>query len=160
MDQLLKWYKGNKVCALAVVHPDEQELVSVMPAEIQIGLRTYQDVFATPSGLPPERQYDHAISLVPDVVPVNTRPYRYSPAHKDELERQVKEMLGAGIIVHNMSPFPSPVLLVQKKDGSWRFCVDYRRLNELIVKNLFPMPIIDELSGAKIFSKLDLRAWY
>jgi hypothetical protein len=131
-----------------------------MPTKIQIGLRTYQDVFSTPSGLPPEWQYDHAISLVPDALPVNTRPYRYSPAHKDEFERQVKEMLGARIIVHNMSPFASPVLLVQKKDGSWRFYVDYRRLNELIVKNLFPMPIIYELSRAKIFSKLDLRARY
>jgi hypothetical protein len=164
VEQLLKWYKGNEVWALAIVTTEEQLTQDTVPPEIQAVLHTFQDVFVTPSGLPPERQYDHAISLTPNVVPINTRPYRYSPAHKDEIEKQVKEMMEAGIIVRSMSPFASPVRLVQKKDGSWRFCVDYRRLNELIVKNLFPMPIIDELldelAGAKIFSNFDLCVGY
>jgi hypothetical protein len=114
--------------------------------------------------LPPIRTYDHSITLIPGAVPVNSRPYRYSPLHKDEIERQVKELLEAGLITSSNSPFASPVLLVQKKDGSWRFCVDYRKLNSLAIKNRFPMPIIeeilDELFGTKFFTKLDMRAGY
>ena len=115
-------------------------------------LAQYQDVFAEPKGIPPERQYDHAI-------PVNCKTYRYSPLHKDEIERQVRELLAAGLITTSTSPYASPVLLVQKKDGSWRFCVDYRRLNDITIKNRFPMPlvdeILDELAGTSYFSKLD-----
>jgi hypothetical protein len=62
------------------------------------------------------------------------RPYRYSPQHKTEIEKQVRELLTAGLISHSTSPFASPVLLVQKKDGTWQFCVDYRKLNAITVK--------------------------
>lgn len=95
---------------------------------------------------------------------MNARPYRHSPLQKDEIERQIADMLAAGIVQPSVSPFASPVLLVKKKDGSWRFCVDYRRLNSLTIKNKFLLPIVDELldelAGTQFFSKLDLRDGY
>lgn len=102
--------------------------------------------------------------MVEGAQPANSRPYRYSPLQKDEIERQVQEMLESGVIEHIMSPFVAPVLLVKKTYGSWRFCVDYRRLNDLTIKNRIPLPIgdqlLDELASAKYFSKLYLRAGY
>lgn len=135
-----------------------------IPANIQQLLQEFAAVFDEPQGLPPTRDCDHTIPLIPGTQPVNVRPYRYTPLQKDEIERQVADMLDRGIIKHSSSPFSSPVLLVKKKDGSWRFCVDYRHLNALTVKNKYPLPIIDELldelAGACWFSKLDLHSGY
>lgn len=164
-DQMMKWQVGNDIWALAVVDCLSSPLCdSAVPASIQDVLQKYSSVFQPSAGLPPHRELDHSIPLVPGAIPVNSRPYRYSPAQKDEIEKQVQEMLESGLISRSCSPFASPVLLVKKKDNTWRFCVDYRRLNAITIKNKFPLPIVDELldelAGTRFFSKLDLRSGY
>ncbi|KAL0439602.1 UNVERIFIED_CONTAM: Retrovirus-related Pol polyprotein from transposon.6 [Sesamum latifolium] len=124
----------------------------------------YDDVFKEPNSLPPEREIEHRIELLPDAIPRKQHPYRYAYGKKTEIERIVKEMLDSGIIRPSQSCFASPVLLVKKKDGGWRLCVDYMYLNKLNVKHNFPIPVIDELldelHGTKYFSKIDLRSGY
>lgn len=136
----------------------------VIPPPIVLLLQEFDHLFAEPQGLPPQRVFDHDIPLMTRVKPVNLWPYRYNPAQKDEIERQVTEMLRQGIIQPSTSPFSSPVLLVQKKDKTWRFCVDYQHLNAVTIKNKYPLPIIDELldelAGSDWFTSLDLRADY
>ncbi|XP_039778416.1 uncharacterized protein LOC120645728 [Panicum virgatum] len=127
-------------------------------------LAEFDDLFATPSGLPPPRQLDHRIHLLPNTPPVAVRPYRYAQMLKDEIEAQCQAMLEQGIIRASTSAFSSPVLLVRKRDGSWRFCVDYRALNSKTVRDKFLIPIVeellDELKDAVFFTKLDLRSGY
>jgi hypothetical protein len=127
-------------------------------------LDVFTDVFVEPTGLPLVHARDHHIVLKPSTTLVAVRLYRYLAAHKDELERQCTAMLKQGTVHRSISTFSSPVLLVKKLNGSWRFCVDYRALNVLRIKDAFLIPVVDELldelHGARFFTKLDLRSGY
>ena len=116
-ERLVKAAKGNDIWEMAVVQSVPKHVVNnvpSIPAAIKMLINQYDEVFKDSKYLPPSRMYDHTISLLPTATPVNSRPYRYSPLQKDEIERQVNEMLAAGLITPSMSPFASPVLLVKK----------------------------------------------
>lgn len=95
------------------------------PPEIHKLLDAFPHLFEPPTQLPPSRACDHSIPLVAGASPTYCRPYRFAPMVKDEIEKQVHEMLESRLIQKSSSPFSSPVLLVKKKDNTWRFCVDY-----------------------------------
>jgi hypothetical protein len=105
-----------------------------VPVPVHQILCTFQSLFEEPTSLPPSMFCDHTIPLIAGVRPVNIRPYWFSPVMKDEVETQVSDMLRSGLIRPSSSAFYSPVILVKKKDQTWRFYVDYRHLNALTVK--------------------------
>lgn len=134
------------------------------PPEIQSILQENEDLFKEPTTLPPARFCDHSIPLAPDAKIVNQRAYRLPHHQKDALEEIVNNLLMRHIIQHSSSPYSSPAILVKKKDGTWRLCNDFRKLNAMTIKNKYPIPVIedllDELHGAKYFSKIDLKSGY
>ncbi|KAL0537619.1 hypothetical protein IC582_026602 [Cucumis melo] len=128
-------------------------------------VRDYPDVFPEElPGLPPHREVEFAIELEPGTVPISRAPYRMAPAELKELKVQLQELLDKGFIRPSVSPWGAPVLFVKKKDGSMRLCIDYRELNKVTVKNRYPLPriddLFDQLQGATMFSKIDLRSGY
>ncbi|GJV31152.1 putative reverse transcriptase domain-containing protein [Tanacetum coccineum] len=115
-------------------------------------------------GLPPVRQVEFQIDLIPGAAPVARAPYRLAPSEMQELSDQLQELADRGFIRPSTSPWGAPVLFVKKKDGSFRMCIDYRELNKLTVKNRYPLPriddLFDQLQGSSVYSKIDLRSGY
>jgi hypothetical protein len=129
-------------------------------------LQEFEDVFPEemPSGLPPIRGIEHQIDFIPGAVIPNRPAYRSNPDETKELQRQVEDLLSKGYVRESISPCAVPVLLVPKKDGTWRMCVDCRVVNNITVKYRHPIrrldDMLDELHGSCIFSKIDLKSGY
>jgi len=118
------------------------EFLEVFPDEIPV--------------VPPEREVEFSIDLVPGTKPVSMAPYRMSAFELAELKKQLEDLLDKNFVRPRVSPWGAPVLLVKKKDGSMRLCIDYRQLNKVTIKNRYPLPgiddLIDQLVGARVFS--------
>ena len=127
-------------------------------------LQNHSDILQPPSGLPPSRMWDHKIDLIDGAKPHNEKLRRMSPAELKGLEEQLEILLSNGWIRPSSSPFGSAVIMIKKKDGSYRASIDYRAVNKLTKKNAWPIPrideMIDQLQGATIFSSLDLYKGY
>ena len=117
-----------------------------------------------PDGLPPDRGVDHTIPLTDLTKTPFRHPYSLSPLEMAEAKSQIKDLLQKGFIQPRQSPFGAPSLIVQKKDGSLRMCIDYRALNAIRLRNRYPLPnisdLLDRFAGVKVFSSLDLASGY
>jgi hypothetical protein len=127
-----------------------QDFVDVLPGDVP--------------GLPPVREVEFSINVMPGTGPISITPYRMEPTELAKLNNQLEDLSSKGFIRPSVSPWGAPVLLVKKKDGKSRLCVDYRQLNKVTVKNRYPLPRIDDLmnqlQGAAVFSKIDLKSGY
>jgi len=175
--QLERQLRANEVEFCCAVYPnfnsmEEDPPVSssgvLTPSEriSQQLVKEFSDVFPDelPEGLPPAREVDHKVELVAGATPPSRPTYRLSATELVELKKQLDELIKAKFIRPSKSPFGAPILFVKKKDGTMRMCVDYRALNNITVKNSYPLPLVDELfdrlQGARHFSKIDLRSGY
>jgi hypothetical protein len=141
-----------------------QQLDGKTLADIRV-VWEYPDVFPEElPGMPPDRDVEFVIDLLPGTAPISKRTYRMSSTQLIELKKHIKELLEKGFIRPSSSPWGAPVIFVEKKDGTQRMCVDYRLLNEVTTKNKYPLPriedLFDQMRGAKVFSKTDLRSGY
>jgi hypothetical protein len=128
-------------------------------------VQDYPDIFPEElPGMPPDRKKEFLIELLPGTPPISKRPYRMPANELVELKKQIAKLQAKGFIQPSSSPWGAPILFVEKKDGTQRMCVDYRSLNEVTIKNKYPLPriedLFDQMKGARVFSKIDLRSGY
>lgn len=155
---------SNPSCQLPDVHVDTEILTSDEVKVVHSLLQQNCDVFSTnPVDLGRTNLIKHNIHTSSES-PLRQKAYRTSPVLREEIHKQVQKLLDADLIEPSHSPWASPVILVRKKDGSYRFCIDYRRLNSITVKDAHPLPRVDDsldaLAGATLFSTLDLSSGY
>ena len=154
--------KKRCTCVLASLSGDTDKKIKLEDVRV---VREFPDVFPDDlPGLPPDREVNFSIDLAPDTSPISKAPYRMAPIELKELKVQLEELLLKGFIRPSVSPWGAPVLFVKKKDGTLRLCIDYRQLNQVTIKNKYPLPriddLFDQLRGARVFSKIDLRTGY
>ncbi|CAI7908034.1 unnamed protein product, partial [Closterium sp. NIES-54] len=152
--------------ALVMAAAEEEKPSSELPAAVKEVLEQYKDIMPDdlPAGVPPARTHEHEIVEEPGAKPVSRAPYRLSPTELTDMKKQIEYLLDRQLIRPSTSPYGAPVLFTPKPDGSLRMCIDYRALNKQTVKNKYPIPriddLLDQLRGATVFSKLDLRSGY
>ncbi|KAJ8764928.1 hypothetical protein K2173_010393 [Erythroxylum novogranatense] len=157
--EIAVWAEGGCEAYLAhVVDSRVEQRLEDIPV-----IREFLDVFPDElPGLPPDREIEFGIDLVPGTATISIPPYRMAPVELKELKVHLQELLDKGFIRPSVSPWGAPVLFVKKKDGTLRLCIDYRQLNRVTVKNKYPLPrindLFDQLQGARVFTKLDLRS--
>ncbi|GJY46040.1 putative reverse transcriptase domain-containing protein [Tanacetum coccineum] len=151
-------------CHLFLAHVTKKEKSEKRLEDVPV-ICDFPEVFLDDlPGLPPPRQVEFKIDLVPGDAPVARAPYRLAPSEMKELSEQLKELLEKGFIRPSSSPWGALILFVKKKDGSFRMCIDYRELNKLMVKNRYPLSriddLFDQLQGSSVYSEIDLRSGY
>ncbi|GJS12810.1 putative reverse transcriptase domain-containing protein [Tanacetum coccineum] len=154
----------SRGCQVFVIQVMEKKSDEKRLEDIPV-VREFLEVFPEDlPGLPPVRQVEFQIDLIPGTTPVARAPYRLAPSKMQELSNQLQELSNRGFIRPSTSPWGAPVLFVKKKYGSFRMCIDYRELNKLAIKNRYPLPRIDDLfdklQGSSVYSKIDLRSGY
>ncbi|GJX39434.1 putative reverse transcriptase domain-containing protein [Tanacetum coccineum] len=147
------------------VSDNQEGFATVLAVLITGASQSRQHVFPEDlPGIPPARQVEFQIDLIPSAAPVARAPYRLAPSEMTEFSDQLKELSDKGFIRPSSSPWGAPFLFVKKKDGSFQMCIDYRELNKLTVKNRYPLPriddLFDQLQGSSVYSKIDLRSGY